>query len=81
MKKKKKRGDLEMGLHLAGVDRLALGVDAGGDHIGPLVHIGEQQSRADAGLRVKPGAPIAVPARPYFEVEGAVHSVLLRPKD
>lgn len=70
-----------MGLHLARVDRVALGVDAGSDHIGPLVHIGQQQSWADAGLGVQPGAAIAVPARAYFEVEGAVHSVLLCPKN
>ena len=70
-----------MGLHLAGVDRVALGVDAGGDHIGALVHIGEQQSWAHAGLRVQPRAPVAVSARPDFEVERAVHPVLLRPED
>lgn len=79
-KKKSVEGDLEVPLHLAGVDGLALGVDAGGDHIGPLVHVGEQERGADAGLGVESGAAVAVPASPNFEVERAVHSVLLRPE-
>ncbi|KAM1393945.1 hypothetical protein ACFX11_030175 [Malus domestica] len=61
-------------------DGLALGVDAGGDHIGSLVHVGEQDRGADAGFGVKSGAAVAVPTRPNFEVERAVHSVLLRPE-
>ena len=71
---------LEVVLNLPGVDGLALGVHAGGYHVGPLVHVGEQQRRANAGLRVEPGAPVTVPARPDLEVERAVHPVLLRPE-
>ena len=41
-------------LHLAGVDWLALGIDAWGDHVGTLVHVGEQECGADAGLGVEP---------------------------
>lgn len=69
-----------MSLDLAGVDGLALSVDAGSDHIGPLVHVGKQEGWADAGLGVKSGAAISMPARPYLKVERAVHPVLLCPK-
>ncbi|KAI5327365.1 hypothetical protein L3X38_026761 [Prunus dulcis] len=44
-------------------------VDARSDHIGPLVHVGEQEGWADAGLGVKSGAAISMPARPYLKVE------------
>lgn len=42
-----------MGLDLLRIDGLALGVDAGGDHIGALVHVGKQEGGADAGLSVQ----------------------------
>lgn len=70
-----------MGLDLLGIDGLALGVDARGDHIGALVHVGEEQGGADAGLRMQTGAPVAVPAGADLEVEGAVHPVLLCPEN
>lgn len=68
-------------LHFAGIDGLATGVDAGGDHIGALVHVGEEEGGADAGLRVEAGAAVTMPAGADLEVEGAVHPVLLRPED
>ncbi|KAI9072262.1 hypothetical protein K1719_045766 [Acacia pycnantha] len=46
-----------MVLNLAGVDWLALGVDAGGDHVGTLVHVGEQKIGAYAGLDPKTRNP------------------------
>lgn len=67
-------------LDLAGVEGLRLrgGIDAGSEHIGALVHVGEEKSRADAGLGVEPGATIAVPAGSDLEVERTVDSILLR---
>ena len=67
-------------LHLAGVDWLALGIDAWGDHVGTLVHVGEQECGADAGLGVEPRTPVTVPASADLEVEGPINSVLLRPE-
>jgi hypothetical protein len=64
----------------AWVDSVALGVDAGGDHVGALVHVGEEEGGADARLGVQARAAVAVPARPNLEVERAVHPVLLRPE-
>lgn len=71
---------LKMLLDLARVDGVTLGVDAGGDHVRPLVHVGEKDSRADAGLGVETRAAIPVTARAYLEIKGAVHSVLFSPK-
>lgn len=68
---------LEMLLDLGGVDRLALGVDAGSDHVGALVHVGQEQRRRDGGAVVEAGAPVAVAACADFEVEGAVDAVFL----
>lgn len=49
-------------LDLAGVEGLRLrgGIDAGSEHIGALVHVGEEKSRADAGLGVEPRAANAL---------------------
>lgn len=77
---RERKENLEMGLDLLGIDRLALRVDAGGDHVGALVHVGEEQRGAGAGLSVQTRAPVAVPTRADLEVERAVHPVLLRPK-
>nr|GMD20402.1 hypothetical protein CR513_50792 [Ipomoea batatas] len=60
------------------IDWVALGVDAGGYHVGALVHVGEEDGGADAGLGMEPGAAVAVTARADLEVEGAVHPILLR---
>lgn len=68
---------LEMLLDLAGVDRLALGIDTGGDHVGALVHVGQQQRRRCGGTVVEAGAPVAVAAGADFKVERAVHAVFL----
>lgn len=70
-----------MVLDLAGIEVLGLGVDAGGEHVGALVHVGEEDGGADGGLGVEAGAAIAVPAGADLEVEGAVHPVLLGPED
>lgn len=51
-----------------------------GEHVGALVHVGEAESGADGRLSVEPGAPVAVPAGPDLEVEGAIHPVLLSPE-
>lgn len=68
---------LEVLLDLARVDRLALGVDSGGDHVGPLVHVRQEQSRRDRRPVVEAGAAVTVAAGADLEVEGAVHAVLL----
>ena len=67
-------------LGLAGVDGVNIGVDAGGNHVGSLVHVGENDSRADAGLGVETRAPVSVTTRAYLEIERAVYPVLFRPK-
>lgn len=67
----------EVVLNLARVDGVPLWVHAGGDHVGSLVHVGEQDGWADAGFRVEPRASIAVSACSDFEVEWAIHSVFL----
>lgn len=67
-------------LDLAGVDGITLGVNAGGDHVGTLVHVGEKESWADAGLGVKTRATISMTTRAYLEIERTVHPVLFRPK-
>ena len=73
---------LEVVLDLAGIHGGLLGLGARrGEHVRPLVHVGEEEGGADAGPGVQPGATIPVPARPDLEVEGAVHPVLLRPED
>ena len=69
-----------MGLHVARVHGVSVGVDAGSDHVRPLIHVGEEKRGADAGLRVEARAAIAVPASADLKVEWAVHSVLLRPE-
>lgn len=73
---------LEVVLDLSRVESLALGVDAGVcEHIGPLVHVGEQKGGADAGLGVEARAPVAMSASSDLEVEGAVNPVLLCAED
>lgn len=58
-----------MFLDLARVKRVALRVDAGGDHIKPLVHVRKQERGADTGLRVETRASVAVSARADLEVK------------
>lgn len=69
---------LKVLLHLARIERVTLGVNAGGDHIGTLVHVGEKERRADAGLGVEARTPVTVPARTDLEVEWTVHPIFLR---
>lgn len=71
---------LEVVLDLTRVYGLTVCVDAGGDHVGALIHVRQQYRWADAGLRVQPGAPVTVPACPDLEVERAIHPVLLCPE-
>lgn len=67
-----------MSLDLVGVKCLALiRVNDRGDHIRPLVHVREKQSRANGRLSVESGATVTVPASSDLEVEGAVHPVFL----
>lgn len=47
-------GNLKVLLHLLGINWLALGIDTGGNHVRPLVHVGEQQGWADARLGMQP---------------------------
>lgn len=68
---------LEVFLDLSGVDGLALGIDARGDHIGALIHIGKKESWRYCGAIVEAGATISVAACPDLEVEWAVNAVLL----
>lgn len=72
---------LEMLLDLARVEGLALGVDAGGDHVGPLVHVGQQQRGTDGWAVVQARAAVTVAASADLEIEGAVDAVLLCAED
>ena len=65
-------------LNLARIKGLALRVNTGGDHVRSLIHIREEKCRADAGLGVKPRAPISVSTGSNLEVEGAVNPILFR---
>lgn len=67
-----------MGLDLRSIERWALRIDSGGQQVGSLVHVGEEQGRADTRFGVKSGAPISMSACSYLEVKRAVHSVLFR---
>jgi len=69
---------LEVVLDFARVDGVVVGVDAEGYHVGALVHVGEQNGRAYARLRVEERAAITVPARADLEVERAIHHDLPR---
>ncbi|RDX70018.1 hypothetical protein CR513_50792, partial [Mucuna pruriens] len=75
---------VEVILDLVGVEGLGLGLIGVGDdvhvHVGPLVHVRQNKSWANCGLRVKPRTPVAVPASADLEVERTVHPVLLRPE-
>lgn len=72
---------LEMVLNLAGIDGLPLGIDAGGDHVGTLVHVGEDEGGGDGGSVMEAGAAVPVAASSDLEVERAVHPVLLGTED
>lgn len=72
---------LEVLLDFARVDRLALGVDSGGDHVRPLVHVRQEQRRRDRRPVVEAGATVTVAASPDLEVEGAIYAVLLGAED
>lgn len=68
-------------LNVAGVDGLALWVDAWGDHVGTLVHVGEKESWRNGGAIVEARATIAVPTSANFEIERTIHTVLLCAED
>lgn len=71
-------GNLEVVLDLAGVEGLALRINAwGGEHVGSLVHIGEQKGGANTRFGVKPRAAVTMPASSDLEVKRAVNSVFL----
>lgn len=65
-------------LDLSRIDRLALSIHTRCDHIGALVHVGEEDSRRYRGFVVQTRTSIAVTARAYLEIEWTVHPVLLR---
>lgn len=70
-----------MFLDLARVKRVALRVDAGGDHIEPLIHVRKQERGADTRLRVETRASVAVSARADLEVKRTVYPVFLGPEN
>lgn len=75
--KKMKEYNLKVLLDFARIERLALRIDARSYHVRPLVHVGKQESGADAGLGVKPGASISMPASSDLEVKRTVDAILL----
>lgn len=70
-----------MFLELAGLNRLALGINTWGDHVRTLVHIGEEEGRGYSWAVVEAGASVPMAASANLEVEGAVDPVLLRTED
>lgn len=72
-----KEYNLKVLLDFARIERLALRIDARGYHVRPLVHVGKKESGADAGLGVKPGASISMPASSDLEVKRTVDAILL----
>lgn len=70
-----------MFLDLAGVDRLAIGVDARGNHVRAVVHVGEEKRGGDGGAIVETRTAVAVSAGADLEIEGAVNAVLLGTED
>lgn len=77
----------EMMLRFAWVDRGMVGVRRGRgigsrrDHVGSLVHVREEERRANCGAIVEAGATVSVSADADFEVERAVYSVFLCAKN
>lgn len=72
---------LEVVLDFAGIKGLALRVNAGSDHVGALVHVGEKESGANTRFSMQPGAPISMTASSDLEIEGTVNSILLCSED
>lgn len=71
---------LKVVLDLARVQRLAVCVDAWGDNVRSLVHVGEDEGRGDGGTVVETRATVTVTASSNLDVEGTVYSVLFRTK-
>lgn len=75
---------VEVILYLVGVEGLGLGLIRVSDdvhvHVGPLIHVGENEGWAYSGLCVEPRTPVTVPASADLEVERTVNPVLLRPE-
>ena len=72
---------LKVLLDLARVEGLAICIDTGGDHVGSLVHVGEEECWGDGRTVVETRAAVTVTASANLEVEGTVHSVLFGTKD
>lgn len=68
-------------LNLAGVNGIAIGVDAGSDRVGTLIHVWKQESGAKARLGVEARAPVAVSACSDLEIKGTVYPVFLSAKN
>lgn len=64
-------------LDLTRIDRLTVGIDAGSDDIGTLVHVGEKESWGNGWTVVETRTTVAVSTRADLEVEGTVNSVFL----
>lgn len=72
---------LKVFLDLKGIERLALGFDARGDHVWTVVHVGEEESGRNGRSGVEARATVTVTASTNFEVERTIDSVLLRAED
>lgn len=72
---------LEVFLDLAWIDRLALGIDTGGNHVRALVHVRQKKGWRDGRAIVESRTPIAMTTGADLEVEGAVDAVLLSAED
>lgn len=71
----------EVLLDLTRIDWLTVWIDAGGDDVGTLVHVGEEESWGDCGTVVETRATVAVTTRADLEVERAVYSVFFCAED
>lgn len=68
-----------MVLNFARIEGLTLRINAWSNHVRAPVHIGQEKSRADAGLGVEPGASVSVPASTDLKVKRALHPIFLCP--
>lgn len=70
-----------MFLDLTRIDWLTLWIDAGGDHVRALVHVGEEESRGGCRTVMEARTAVAVTAGSDLEIEGAIDAVLFGAED
>lgn len=72
---------LKVFLNLPGINRLALSVYTWSNHVGTLIHVGEEKRWGDRGAIVEARASISVTTSTDLEIERTVHAVLFGAED